>query len=425
MAGRDIAKTAEALDATDELRALRDEFHLQPGIIYMDGNSLGLASKLAERSLEEMLDAWKRLGIDGWLRGEHPWYHLAEKLGAMTAPFLGALPEEVVIAGSTSANLHQLLATFFKPDGKRTKLLIEEAAFPTDAYIAKSHLALHGLSPAEHLVVVPSAGGTHLDEAKIIAAMSDEIAIAILPVALYRTAQILSVRKLTAEAHARGMMVCFDGCHSVGAMEHSFHDDGVDMGGFCTYKYLNGGPGASGGLFVHEKHLGRAPGLPGWFSSAKDKQFDMSNAFTPAAEAGAYQIGTPNIFRMAPLIGAFELVQNAGLKNIRAKSLALTAFMIELIDSELGGLGFSIGTPRADEQRGGHVALRHAEAARICKALKKRGVIPDFRPPDIIRLSPSPYYTSFAEVAETIAIVRDIAERQTYLEFPNQRDVVA
>jgi kynureninase len=425
MAAQSSDQKAGEFDRTDELAFLRDEFHLQPGVIYMDGNSLGLLSKPAERSLQAMLDAWKRLGIDGWLQGEHPWYHLAEKLGAMAAPFLGALPDEVIIAGSTSSNLHQLLATFFKPEGKRTKLLIEEAAFPTDAYIAKSHLALHGLDPAEHLVVVPSNGGTRVDERDIIAAMSDEVAIAILPVALYRTGQILNVRKLTAEAHARGIMVCFDGCHSVGVMKHAFHDDGVDMGVFCTYKYLNGGPGAAGGLYVHRKHLGRPPGLPGWFSSAKDRQFDMSNDFTPAAEVGAYQIGTPNILSMAPLLGAFELVQDAGLKRIRTKSLSLTAFMIELIDSELADLGFTIGTPRAERERGGHVALRHAEAARMCKALKKRGVIPDFRPADIIRLSPSPYYTSFAEVAETIAILRDIAERKTYLEFPNTRDVVA
>jgi kynureninase len=425
MAAQSFDHRALELDRTDELAFLRGEFHLQPGVIYMDGNSLGLLSKPAERSLQDMLDAWKRHGIDGWLQGEHPWYHLAEMLGAMAAPFLGAMPGEVLIAGSTSTNLHQLLATFFKPDGKRSKLLIEEAAFPTDAYIAKSHLALHGLDPVEHLVVVPSNGGTRVDERDIIAAMSNEVAIAILPVALYRTGQILNVRKLTAEAHACGMMVCFDGCHSVGVMEHAFHDDGVDLGVFCTYKYLNGGPGAVGGLFVHRKHLGRAPGLPGWFSSAKDRQFDMSNDFTPSAEVGAYQIGTPNILSMAPLLGAFELVQDAGLKRIRTKSLALTAFMIELIDSELADLGFTIGTPRAEHERGGHVALRHAEAARICKALKKRGVIPDFRPADIIRLSPSPYYTSFAEVAETIAILRDIAERKIYLEFPNTRDVVA
>ena len=425
MAELSANERAGALDRADGLAHLRGEFHLQPGIIYMDGNSLGLSSKPAERSLQDALDAWKRLGIDGWLGGAHPWYHLAEELGAMAAPFLGALPEEVIIAGSTSANLHQLLATFFRPERGRTKLLIEEAAFPTDAYIAKSQLALHGLDPAEHLVVVPSAGGTGLEEGDIVAALSDEIAIAILPVALYRTAQVLNVRNLTAAAHAKGAMVCFDGCHSVGVMEHAFHDDGVDLGVFCTYKYLNGGPGASGGLFVHQKHQGRAPALPGWFSSAKDRQFDMSNEFTPAQAANAYQIGTPNILSMAPLLGAFRLVQEAGLKRIRARSMALTQFMIELIDSELEGLRFSIGTPREAEERGGHLALRHAEAARLCKALKKRGVIPDFRPPDIIRLSPSPYYTSFGEVAETIAILRDIAERKTYLEFPNTRDVVA
>jgi kynureninase len=425
MAGQDFAKNAETLDRADVLHAVRDEFYLQPGVIYMDGNSLGLLSKPAERALADVLEAWKRHGIDGWLQGEHPWYYFAEKLGAMAAPLIGAKDDEVLIAGSTSSNLHQLLATFFKPQGKRTKILIEEAAFPTDAHIAKSQLALRGLDPAEHLVVVPSNGGTRIEERDVIASMSDEVAIAILPVALYRTGQILDVRKLTAEAHARGALICFDGCHSVGVMAHNFHDDGVDLGVFCTYKYLNGGPGATGGLFVHRKHLGTAPGIPGWFSSRKDRQFDMRNDLEPAAGVGAYQIGTPNIFSMAPLLGAIQLVNDIGIGRIRKKSLALTEFMIELIDSELAGLGFSIGTPRAPEQRGGHIALQHPEAARICKALKQRGVIPDFRPPNIVRLAPSPCYTSFAEVSETIAIVRDIAERKTYLEFPNTRDVVA
>src|ERR1700749_898429 len=189
MTTRIFEEKAGELDRADPLASLRGEFHLQPGIVYMDGNSLGLMSKPAERSLHAMLDAWKRHGIDGWLQGEHPWYHLAEKLGAMAAPFVGGLPEEVVITGSTSANLHQLLATFFKPEGKRTKLLIEEAAFPTDAYIAKSHLALHGLDPAQHLVVVPSEGGTHLDENKLVTAMSGEIAMAIRPAAPCPTGQ--------------------------------------------------------------------------------------------------------------------------------------------------------------------------------------------------------------------------------------------
>lgn len=417
--------TAKALDDADELKFLREEFHLEPGVVYMDGNSLGLLSKPAERSLLDVLDAWKRLGIDGWLKGENPWYTLAETLGALAAPLLGAHPDEVIVTGSTSVNLHQLLATFYRPGGNRTKLLIEEAAFPTDAHVAQSHLRLHGLAPERHMEVVASWGGTALDERDVVAAMTEEVAIAILPVVLYRTGQLLDVKRLTEAAHARGILMCFDGCHSVGAMEHAFHDDGVDMGVFCTYKYLNGGPGSSGGLYVHRRHLGTAPGLPGWFSSRKDRQFDMSNELEPTAAAGAYQIGTPNLLSMAPLLGALRLVNGIGLAKIRKRSLALTAFMMERIDAELAGLGFAIGTPRAAGNRGAHVALHHPEAARICKALKARGVIPDFRPPDIVRLAPSPYYTSFAEVDAVIAILKDIAAHKLYLEYPNVRDTVA
>ena len=422
---RNAAEIAGSLDRDDALHALRDEFYLQPGVIYMDGNSLGLLSKPAERALGEVLDAWKRLGIDGWLQGAHPWFHFAEKLGALTAPLIGAMADEVLITGSTSVNLHQMLSTFFRPRGKRTKILIEEAAFPTDAHAVKSQLRLRGLDPAQHLVVVPSKGGTALDEEDVIAAMTEEVALAVLPVALYRTSQLLDVKRLTAEAHARGVLICFDGCHSVGAVEHRFHDDGVDCAIFCTYKYLSGGPGSVGGLFVHRKHLGTAPGLAGWFSSAKDRQFDMKNELDPSDTVSAYHIGTPHILSMAPLLGALELVNGIGIARIRARSLALTQFMIELVDSELEGLGFSLATPRDAKARGGHVALRHAEAPRICKALKKRGVIPDFRPPDIVRLAPSPFYTSFAETAQTIAILKDIVQAELYLEFPNVRDMVA
>jgi len=420
-----MKEAALRLDREDALGHLRGQFHLESGVVYMDGNSLGLLSKPAERSLLEVLEAWKRLGIDGWLQGAHPWFGFAEELGALAAPLIGARPNEVLITGSTSVNLHQMLASFFRPQGRRTKILIEEAAFPTDAHAVKSHLGLRGLDPVRDVVVVPSRGGTVLEEDDIVAAMSGEVAFAILPAALYRTGQLLDVRRLTKEAHARGIVICFDGCHSVGAVPHALHDDGVDCAIFCTYKYLNGGPGATGGLFVHEKHLGTAPGLASWFSSRKDRQFDMSNDLEHADGASAYHIGTPNILSMAPLLGALELVNGAGIANIRARSLALTRFMIELFDSELGGLGFSLATPRAEGRRGGHIALRHEEAPRICKALKQRKVIPDFRPPDIVRLAPSPLYTSFAEAAQTIAVLKDIVESKAYLEFPNVREMVA
>ncbi len=373
-----------------------------------------------------MFDTWKRLGIDGWLQGEHPWYHLAEKLGAMAAPFLGALPDEVLIAGSTVRTCTNCTPTFFKPKASTPAIHRGGGISDRRLYRQEPSRAARAQSAKHHLVVVPSEGGTRVDERDIVAAMSDEIAIAILPVALYRTGQILDIRTLTTEAHARGVMICFDGCHSVGVMEHAFHDDGVDMGVFCTYKYLNGGPGAVGGLFVHQTHLGRAPGPSRLVIISRGQTIRRwYNDFTPAAEAGAFQIGTPNILSMAPLLGAFQLLKDAGLKRIRAKSLALTAFMIELIDSELPGLGFSVGTPRADHERGGHVALRHAEAPRICKALKKRGVIPDFRPPDIIRLSPSPYYTSFAEGSRNDGDPARHRAAQSIWNSPTQRDVVA
>ena len=421
----DARRTALNLDAQDPLRGFREGFFLAPGTIYMDGNSLGLLSKPAERALREMLEAWKTQGINGWLGGAHPWYHLSEELGALAAPLIGAHAKETLITGSTSVNLHQLLGTFFRPEGKRTKILIEEAAFPTDAYAVKSHLRLHGLDPAEHLVVVPSAGGTHLDEGAVCVAMTDDVAMAVLPVVLYRTGQLLDTKRLAAEVKAKGVVMCFDACHSFGALPHAWHDEGVDCGIFCTYKYGNGGPGAVAGLFVHERHLGTAPGLPGWFSSAKDRQFDMSNDFTPSDSAGAYQIGTPHILSMAPLLGSFELIHEAGIDRIRTKSLALTEFMMELIDTELAGLGFSIATPREPERRGGHVALRHAEAARICKALKDANVIPDFRPPDIIRLCPAPLYGTFAEVVEVVRVLKEITLDRDYLKYPNVRELVA
>ncbi|MBV9694074.1 MAG: kynureninase, partial [Alphaproteobacteria bacterium] len=204
--------TWEALDRDDPLAWLRGEFHLSPGVIYLDGNSLGLLSKPAERALLEALETWKRRGIDGWLGGGHPWFHFAEELGARIAPLLGAEADEVLIAGSTSINLHQMLATLFRPEPGRDKILIEEDAFPTDAHVAKSHLKLRGLDPGRNLVVVPSAGGTAIDEAAIIAAMRDDVAFAILPTALYRSGQLLDVARLAALAREKGVTLCLDAC---------------------------------------------------------------------------------------------------------------------------------------------------------------------------------------------------------------------
>lgn len=416
---------ARDLDRLDSLKRFREEFYIQPEMIYMDGNSLGLMSRRAERTLLEIMDSWKAHGINGWTGGERPWFYLPEQLSAKMAPFVGAKPEEVMVTGSTTSNLHQILATFFRPDGKRTKILADELNFPSDIYAIKSQLELRGLDPVEHLVSVNSRDGHLIEEEDIIGAMSEEIAMAILPSVLYRSGQVLDMPALTEAAHRHGILIGYDLCHSVGAMEHSLHDWGADFAFWCTYKFLNGGPGSTGGLFIHERHFGTAPGLAGWFGSDKEKQFDMEHTMTPSAHAGALQTGTPHVLSAAPLIGSLEMFQEVGMKNIREKSKKLTTFMSDLIEQELSDYGFIERSPKDAEKRGGHIFLEHEEAARICKALKAEGVIPDFRAPNGIRLAPVALYNSFADVWNGVQILKQIMENKSYETFENVRDIIA
>jgi kynureninase len=416
---------AKQLDQTDSLNRFRDEFYIKPTSIYMDGNSLGLLSKRAERTLLESLNDWKEHGIDGWTKGKHPWFFLSERLGEMMAPLVGASADEVIVTGSTTVNLHQLVATFYKPEGKKSKILADELTFPSDIYALQSQLRIHGFDPDTHLIRVKSRDGRFLEEEDIIDAMTDEIALIILPTVLYRSGQILDMKLLSAEANKRGILIGFDGCHSIGAIPHSFGEWGVDFAYWCNYKHLNGGPGSVGGLYVNKKHFGTAPGLAGWFGSKKEKQFDMEHSLTPAESAGAYQIGTPHVLSLAPLLGALEIFAEAGIENIREKSLKINRFLMDLLEQELSDMGFNIGNPQEDVRRGGHVSLEHKEAARICKALKENGIIPDFRAPNIIRLAPVALYTSYSEVWEVVQILKKIMEERQYEKFANEREVVA
>ncbi|MEC1523618.1 kynureninase [Neobacillus niacini] len=416
---------AKQLDQADSLNKFREEFYIKPNSIYMDGNSLGLLSKRAERTLLESLNDWKEHGIDGWTKGKHPWFFLSEKLGEMMAPLVGASSDEVIVTGSTTVNLHQLVATFYHPVGEKSKILADELTFPSDIYALQSQLRIHGFEPDTHLIRVKSRDGRFLDEEDIIDAMTDEIALIILPTVLYRSGQILDMKRLTAEANKRGILIGFDGCHSIGAIPHLFSEWGVDFSYWCNYKHLNGGPGSVGGLYVNKKHFGKAPGLAGWFGSKKEKQFDMEHILTHAESAGAYQIGTPHVLSLAPLLGALEIFAEAGIENIREKSLKINRFLMDLLDQELSEMGFTIGNPVDDVRRGGHVSLEHKEAARICKSLKENGIIPDFRAPNIIRLAPVALYTSYSEVWEVVQILKNIMEERQYEKFANEREVVA
>ncbi|ARD48236.1 kynureninase [Sporosarcina sp. P33] len=415
---------AKTLDQQDLLASYREEFYLPEEKMYMDGNSLGLLSKRAEQTVIELLNSWKTLGVDGWTEGEHPWFYMAEQLGARMAPLVGGNVSEVIATGSTTTNLHQLVSTFYRPAGNRTKILADELNFPSDIYALQSQIRLQGLDPDEQLIRVESEDGLTLDEERIMEAMSEDIALIVLPSVLYRSGQILDMEALTIAAREKGIPIGFDLSHSIGSMPHALHDWGTDFAFWCTYKHLNGGPGSVGGLFINERHFGTDAGLAGWFGSDKAKQFDMDHTMTAAADAGAYQIGTPHILSLAPLVGSLEMFEEIGMEKIREKSYALTGFMLTCMDEVLNEFSFSIGSP-TDSTRGGHLLLQHKEAARICKALKAHGVIPDFRAPDGIRLAPVALYNSFEDVWRTAEILRMIMQEELYMQFPNERGVVA
>ncbi|MCL7748561.1 kynureninase [Halalkalibacter alkaliphilus] len=414
---------AKKKDQEDHLAKYRDEFYIGDKI-YLDGNSLGLLSKRAEHTLMNVFNAWKEFGIDGWMKGDHPWFYMSEQLGEKMAPLVGASPSEVIVTGSTTINIHQLVATFYKPTKTRYKILADDATFPSDIYALKSQIQMKGYEPAEALVRVKSNAGL-LDEKDIIDQMSDDIALIFLPSVLYRSGQILNMEKVTKGAHKRGILIGFDLCHSIGAIPHSLDAWDVDFAVWCNYKHINGGPGAVAGLYVNQKHFGQEPGLAGWFSSRKDVQFDMSHDLEADVNAGAYEIGTPHVLSMAPLLGSLELFNEVGIENIRKKSLELTDYFIELIDLNLKQYDFSIASPLEKDKRGAHILLEHVHAASICKALKSHQIIPDFRAPNFIRLGPVALYNSFYDIWKTVDTLKNIMKTEEYKKFNNTRDIIA
>ncbi|MGI8820495.1 MAG: kynureninase [Chthoniobacterales bacterium] len=413
---------AERLDAEDALAQFRERFFLLEGQIYLDGNSLGLLSRDAEQTLLQVLETWKRGGIGGWLAGDSPWFTMAETLAARVAKLVGAEADEVAIANSMTINLHQLLSTLYQPHDARTKVLIDAHSFPTDRYALRSHLRLRGLDPDENIVIAPAGAGRFLDEDEIARALTDPtLQMALFPSVVYTTGQLLNLKRLCRVARENDVVIGLDMSHSVGLMPHHLDEWGADFAGWGHYKWLNAGPGAVAGLYLNRRHFDANgfvdAGLAGWWSVHKESMFEMSDEFFPGRGASALQIGTPAVLSMAPLDGALRPVEEAGLERMRTKSLALTEFLMRGVEEELTDLGFRIGTPREPARRGGHVSLRHAEAQPICLALRARGVIPDFRKPDVIRLAPSPLYNTFTELWEALQVLKEITAEGSYEKF--------
>jgi len=321
-----------------------------------------------------------------------------------------------------------LVSTLYQPSGERTKILADELNFPSDIYALKGQIKMKGLNPQEELILVPSQNGYTLEESDIVERMEEDIALILLPSVLYRSGQLLDMEYLTKEAHRKNIVIGFDCSHSAGAVPHEFDRWGVDFAVFCSYKYLNGGPGSPAFLYLNQKHFGREPMLAGWFGNNKETQFNMSLDFDPARNAGGWQISSPGILSSAPVEGSIDLINQAGIKNIREKSVAMTSYLVYLIQELLQDdpYNFQIVTPLNNENRGGHIAItRKTEAFRINEALKSKGVVPDFRPPGLIRIAPSPLYNSFQDIRQLVQYLKDIIDYREYERFSSEREAIS
>jgi len=424
---------ARERDAADPLGEYREHFSVPDGERYMDGNSLGLASDTALATLERVVDEWRALAIRGWEAADPDWFHYGEHLGDLLAPLVGAREPEVVVANSTTVNIHTLIGTFLDtlpgtpagpdPSADPPAVLVNDLDFPTDHYAIRAQFRQRGIDPDEALVAVESRDGRTVEEADIEAAFRerDDVGIVFMPSVLYRSGQLLDIDRITAAAHEHGALAGFDCAHSIGAVDHALgtagaDDEGVDFAVWCSYKYLNAGPGATAGLYVHERHHGTTPALAGWWGNDKSTQFEMRHTYEGADSAGAWQIGTVPMLSSAPIEGATELVREAGIDAVREKSLALTDYLIELVDDRLGD-DFSVGTPRERASRGGHVAIEHPEGYRVSEALRDRGVVVDFRPPNVVRVCPAPLYTRYEDVWQVVETIEEIVESDVHLEY--------
>jgi kynureninase len=411
--GRFEASEAFALaqDARDPLAGFRERFHLPQDeagrpLVYFCSHSLGLQAKDTRRHVEQVLEQWARLGLEGHFKGPEAWYTYLEHFRDPTARLAGAQPDEVVLMNGLTINLHLLMETFYRPEGERTKILIEEPTFPSDLYAVKSQLRRRGLDPAQHLLTVrPRPWEHHVFPGDIDATLEEhgrQVALVLLGGVNFFTGQFFDLPAVTARAHAQGCVVGFDLAHAVGNVPLALHDGGVDFAVWCTYKYLGGGPGAIAGCFVHERH-GNNPGLhrlAGWWGNDPATRFRMQlePEFVPHHGAAGWQVSNPPVLALAPLRASLGLFDEAGMPALRAKSVALTGFLEYLLDRLPAGR-FEVITPRDPARRGCQLSLLvHDRPRELFQALAREGVVGDFREPNVIRVAPVPLYNTFYEV---------------------------
>ncbi|GGV33166.1 kynureninase [Actinomadura cremea] len=408
------------LDETDPLPALRGEFLVPPApggtyeeAAYFAGNSLGLQPRAVAGRLREELDDWARLAVEGHTGARRPWVDYHELLREPAARLVGALPHEVVAMNSLTVNLHLMMASFYRPSGRRTRIVIEDAAFPSDSYAVASQAAHHGLDPAATVVRLrPRDGEEHLRTEDVLAFLEragGTVALVMLGGVNYLTGQLMDMPAITKAGRAAGAVVGWDLAHAAGNVPLRLHDWDVDFAAWCTYKYLNSGPGAVAGCFVHERHVRDAsvPKLSGWWGTDPSVRFQMEPDIAPPASADAWQLSNPPILALAPVLASLEIFDRVGMDALRARSERLTGYLASRL-APVGGV--RVITPADPAARGTQLSLRVADAGGLVRRLAEaHGVVADAREPDVVRLAPVPLYCTFHDCHRAAEALDDLA----------------
>ena len=402
---------AKEMDNNDPLRAFRAEFILptfgKEHPVYFTGNSLGLQPKKAKQYLIEELEDWGTLGVEGHFEGRRPWYSYHELLTEKVAAIVGAKPIEVCTTHSLTTNLHLLMASFYTPEGKRTKILCEAKAFPSDQYALESQLQIHGLPPSDLVWVTPRPGEELIHEEDIyqrIDELGETLALVMWGGVNYYTGQYFDLQTITQKAHAVGAMVGFDLAHAAGNVNLSLHEWGPDFAAWCGSKYLNSSPGGVSGFFVHERHANNTalPRFAGWWGHNKESRFEMKPGFQPISGAEGWQLSNAPILGMAAQLASLEVFERAGMDRISEKRTLLTSYLecviLNVSEKNKALCSFEIITPKDPKRRGSQLSiLLHGKGKEVYDALTNRGVIADWREPNVIRVAPAPLYNSFED----------------------------
>lgn len=406
------ADFAREMDDNDPLRSFRDEFFIPQkngrDVIYFTGNSLGLQPKKAREVVIQELDDWAKYGVDGHFDAENPWFSYHELFTEKTARLVGGLPHEVVLMNGLTTNLHLMLVSFYRPTSNRFKILCEKKAFPSDQYALESQVRFHGYHPEEAIIEIEPEGDTEIvDHNKIYEILEkrgNEIALVMIGGVNYYTGQLFNMETITRAARKAGTVVGFDLAHAAGNVKLDLHKWGVDFACWCTYKYLNSGPGSVSGVFVHERHADKSnlPRFAGWWGHDKSERFQMKPGFKPIYGAEGWQLSNAPVFSMAPHLASLELFDRAGMVALTEKSELLSGYLeyiLKEVSKKSDKLDIEILTPERPEDRGCQLSVfTHGQGKELFDKLTEKGIVADWREPNVIRMAPVPMYNSFMDV---------------------------